>query len=272
MNTVYINIKGGLGNQLFQAAIGIVLEHEANVNVRYIIDGFNGYSYGHLFLLDQIPNLTGRTIPLSEIRDAAVITEPNDGTDKALVMQVIVQAVRTRNLVVDGYWQNEGYFLPHRDAIRTAFQFPVEESLKTLGQTLRNENAIALHVRRHEYGHHGLACVDYYKNCIAEIRKEKGNVPVVIFSDEFNFCEFVFKNVDNARLIRGNAPNPLTDFYLQSHCKHFVIANSSFSWWAAWMGEQEDSIVYAPEPWCVFNANNPISKRWRSVPNAVRAP
>jgi len=98
-------------------------------------------------------------------------------------------------------------------------------------------------------------------------------VPVVCFSDEPNVCEFVFRDVPDFTVRRSGGDCPVPDLYLLSRCRHFAVANSSFSWWAAWLGPGAFSIVYAPLLWCVFEpTQQPVPSRWRAMENAVRTP
>jgi len=127
-------------------------------------------------------------------------------------------------------------------------------------------------VRRAEYGQFGLVKSAYYRDAIASIRAEQGARKAVFFTDEPNFCWAVFRGLPDVAIAEGNLDNPLADFYLLSRCAHFVIANSSFSWWAAWLGRGDDSIIHAPSPWTLAGRFNPAPKDWRLTPDALIHP
>jgi hypothetical protein len=207
-------------------------------------------------------------VPLDGIGGAPTYGEA--GLDRATLAELLQQQPA---IALDGYWQNERFFFGKDNAIAESLRLDPDPGLATRGEALGSANAIGMHVRRSEYGHHGLAMANYYRTAVAQVRREVGPAPVVCFSDEPQFCAFVFSDIADFTVMPSDRNDPLEDFYLLSCCRHFVIANSSFSWWAAWLGASPTSIVYAPLPWCVFDpAVNPVPQRWRSFENAVRAP
>ena len=268
MAEIFIAVSGGLGNQLFQAAFGVAIETAFGTQVRYLSNNLGKDIYGRRYLLDRFPALAGKTVPVAEAAGAPTYGEP--GVDQASLGELLRQHPKVG---LDGYWQSERFFLGQDQAIAVALRLDPEPGLAARGEALRSGNAIGMHVRRSEYGHHGLAMADYYRTAVAQIRREVGPAPVVCFSDEPHFCAFVFRDIADFTVMRSDSEDPLDDFYLLSRCRHFVIANSSFSWWAAWLGAGPFAIVYAPLPWCVFDlALNPVPERWRGFENAVRTP
>ena len=141
-----------------------------------------------------------------------------------------------------------------------------------MGDQLRAAGTIGVHVRRSEYGQFGLVKATYYRDAIYDIRTERGARRAVFFTDEPNFCRAIFCDVPDIAIVEGSLANPLADFYLLSRCAHFVIANSSFSWWAAWLGCAEDTICYAPSPWRLALALDPLPSDWRRTPDALIHP
>ncbi len=268
MAEVFIACMGGLGNQLFQAAFGIAIERRFGARVRYLSDYFTTDPYGRRYALGGFPALAGKTVPFAEVEGAPAYGE--EGVSEAVLDDLFRRESR---LIFYGYWQNERYFFEQDDAIADALRPDPAPELAARGEALRSSGAIGMHVRRSEYGHHGLAAADYYRTAIAQIRRETGPAPVICFSDEPNFCEFVFRDIADFTVMRSTTAGPLDDFYLLSCCRHFAIANSSFSWWAAWLGARHFSIVYAPLPWCVYDLSlQPAPTRWRTIESAVRAP
>ena len=224
--------------------------------------------YGRHYLLDSFPHLRGKTVQI-----AAAEGVPAYG-EQGVNVETLAELFREQPRVTfHGYFQNEHYLLGEAQAVAKALRLESDPALATLSDKIRGTAAIGMHVRRSEYGHHGLAAADYYRNAIAEIRREKGLAPVICFSDEPNFCEFVFRDIADFTVMRQAGESPLDDFRLLAQCRHFVIANSSYSWWAAWLGSGPDSIVYAPLPWCVYEPGlAPVPARWRGIENAVHTP
>jgi hypothetical protein len=266
MTLAYILVKGGLGNQMFQAALGVVLHRRFGVEIRYVTDYFDTDSYNRRFQLDAFPELLGDATSIEPAVGSPLIDEALfDSADLGAIFEEHQRAA------FDGHWQNERFFFGENEAIKAAFRLDMPAEMVAQGDALRSASAIGIHVRRHDYGHHGHASLDYYRNAIAEIRREHGDLPVACFTDEPNFCAFAFRDIPGLTVFKSSVDDPLADFYLLSRCAHFIIANSSFSWWAAWLGETESSRVYAPSPWCDFDRSfAPIPPRWRKVENAVR--
>ncbi|HEY3887099.1 MAG TPA: alpha-1,2-fucosyltransferase [Caulobacteraceae bacterium] len=268
MSQVFIAVRGGLGNQMFQAAFGAAIEKLFGAEVRYLAEYVSMDPYGRHYLLDSFPGLRGKTLPIAAAEGVPAYGE--QGVDAGSLAELFRQQPR---VTFHGYFQNEQYLLGQSEAVADAFRLQPDPALAGPGDEIRAKAAIGMHVRRSEYGHHGLAAADYYRNAIADIRRETGPAPVICFSDEPNYCEFVFRDIADFTVMRQAGESPLNDFRLLSQCRHFVIANSSYSWWAAWLGSGPDSLVYAPLPWCVYEpALAPVPARWRGVENAVRSP
>jgi len=277
---IYLVVKGGLGNQLYQAAFGIVLQKLTGKPIYYLTDSFQNYSYGHQFLLDKyFPNVDGQVSNLASVPAGAIaVHEPTTQFDPSIVLSQIIEIIKNHQIVVlDGYWNRGEYLQGHEDEIRSGLNLELgSEELRAQGNVLNSQSYVGIHVRRAEYGHHGIAAMDYYRNSLKQIRREKGNIPAVIFTDEYNVCAYEFKTIPGVTVLKGDTKVPLNDFYLLSRCRHFILSNSTFSYWAAFLGETENSIVYYPYPMCVFAPwealPETLANRWRVIDGAVRKP
>jgi hypothetical protein len=273
MKTIYLVIKGGLGNQLFQAALGLVLEARLGAEIRYLTDIFAVDSYDRSYLLQSFPALRRPCVTRAETAAAKTLKEdalaPIPVGDR--VGQIVAQLSSEPALIVDGYWQDERYWEDHHALVRAAMVPDIAPNVAAMGEQIQTLGAIGVHLRRGDYGHHGLARTDYYIHSLAAIREQTGVALAFYGADEPNFARFIFRHIKDLVPLPGNVQAPLDDFYLLSRCRHFVIANSSFSWWAAWLGEQPGSIIYAPQPWCLFDPLfNAAPSRWRNVEDAVQ--
>jgi len=161
-----------------------------------------------------------------------------------------------------GYWQSERYFSRYADQIRKDFAFPPlpEGEPQALAARIKAcPNAVSVHIRRGDYlsnpqalAFHGLPGPEYYAASLARIRAEVGNTTIFLFSDDpqwvrenFDPCGHAFEVVDL------NLPqSPQHDMHLMALCRHHVIANSSFSWWGAWLGAA-GGLTIAPKRWFV---------------------
>ena len=151
---------------------------------------------------------------------------------------------------LDGFFQSERYFAEFADEIRREFRFrPDTEDFCRREIARSGGEAISLHVRRGDYvdsgGNHPPCPVGYYEEAL---RRLPGAPPVLVFSDDPQWCRSqpLFQG-GRWRIVEGN-PNHV-DMCLMSLCIHHVIANSSFSWWGAWLGWNRDKIVVAPDRW-----------------------
>jgi hypothetical protein len=267
MGRIYIQLKGGLGNQLFQAALGVALTRRLGAEVIYLAESFAADPFGRGLLLDRFPNLPLPIAPHAAI--AGVPVMHGQGLDGEGLLALIADLPV---VALSGWWQKESFFLGEQAEIRQAFSLRVDTALAQRGDELSASGAIGAHVRRGEYGHFGLVKADYYRSAIAQIQRETGPRPVVFFTDEPQVCWSLFSALPDMRLYRGDVAEPLADFYLLGRCAHFVIANSTFSWWAAWLGRTPSSIVYAPQPWSIMSDHNPVPPDWRQTPDALVHP
>jgi len=269
MATCYVAVRGGLGNQMFQGAFAVAVEQRLGVETRLIVDLVDIDRYGRKFMLDRFPAFRGRSLP-----SAAAEGVPAYG-EQGVAEASLAELFRVQERVaLHGYWQHERFFMGEKVAIAAAFADPeVPEAIRARAADIRAAGTIGLHMRRSEYGHHGLAGADYYRAAVAMIRAERGHAPVLCFTDEPQVARFVFQAVPDLTVVEPDTADPLDDFHLLSQCRHFVLANSSFSWWAAWLGAVADSIVYAPAPWCAYDSSQaPAPASWRIVEGAVRGP
>ena len=268
MTEGFVGLGGGLGNQMFQAAFAIAIERRFGAEARLLADRRGADAFGRRYLLGRFPLVDVRAVDPEAAAGVLAYGEP--GVDAETLAALFREHPR---VALHGYWLDERFFFGEAPAIAAAFQLEAGADLAARVEATGARAAIGLHVRRAEYGHHGLATVGYYRDAVAAIRAEAGPAPVLCFTDEPHFARFVFQQLGDVTIMDPTVEDPVDDFCLLSRCRHFVIANSSFSWWAAWLGAQPDSIVYAPLPWCVFSpALDPAPERWRRVENAVRGP
>ena len=160
---------------------------------------------------------------------------------------------------LDGYWQNEKYFKDIADVIKDDFTIKIEpdEKNKDLLSQIKNCNAVAIHVRRGDYAtnpqtanYHGACGLDYYEKCVDLVAKKMNSPHFFVFSDDPKWTIENLKIDFSTTYISNNGQDKgCEDLRLMKHCKHFIIANSSFSWWGAWLSNNPNKIVLAPKRW-----------------------
>jgi hypothetical protein len=168
---------------------------------------------------------------------------------------------------LDGYWQSARYFADVADTIRQDFTFraapdPVN---REIGEIIRGAEAVSLHVRRGDYvagkvaaQHHGSCSMEYYKSAIAEMVARLRNPHFFVFSDEPAWVKEHLRLTEQVTYVDHNGPEKgHEDLRLMTLCRHHIIANSSFSWWGAWLPTHAEKIVIAPQKW--FNLDDIVT-------------
>ena len=173
-----------------------------------------------------------------------------------------------RTLVIKGYFQNEIYFKHLRNELLTEFQFPnLDDINSAIAMNIEAHNdSVCIHVRRGDYllKHnlqiHGLLSLNYYQAAIKTIKSNLRNPHYFIFSDDYEWCRQAFSGIsENMSLVTGNDKEAWKDLKLMSLCKHHIVANSSFSWWGAWLSTSE-GIKIAPLQWYADAVMNETAK------------
>jgi hypothetical protein len=168
-------------------------------------------------------------------------------------------AVPRDNTLFVGYWQSEKYFADITEELREELTptTPVEGQNAVYAATIRDCNAVSLHVRRGDYASnqqtntvHGLAPLAYYSGAVRLIRERFGDTRFFVFSDDLTWCRESLPLDSTTVYVQGNdGDRAFEDLRLMSLCRHHVIANSSFSWWGAWLNPNPNKVVIAPKHW-----------------------
>ena len=301
---VVVSIFGGIGNQMFQYAFGKCLANKLNLEFKYdysynlVRTDFNPSDIQSIF---NLFSLEGQQASKKEIKQFHLLTqdsklkkgvqflkryfflknnfrqifEKNTKFDKT-----IFEFVNT-NLYLSGHWQSEKYFLPIADSIRHDFKFGkiVCDGNEFWTRKIQNSNSVSIHLRGRDYvsnnvtrSQHFTCDIEYYRKAILLV-KEKYNTPCFyIFSDDPDWAKSYLKEfeTENFSFVTGNNWNtsPISDMYLMSLCKHNIIANSSFSWWAAWLNDNPNKIIFCPLKWFnekEFEINDLIPMSWTKI-------
>jgi len=153
------------------------------------------------------------------------------------------------NSIIDGFFQSEKYFNHHRKEILKLFEIPdsVKNTIYEKYGNILNGKTTSLHVRRGDYvrhpNHHPTCSLEYYREAISKV---DGDTTLVIFSDDIGWCQ-EHLNYNNSIYIENE--KDYIELYLMSFCDNNIIANSSFSWWGAWLNKNDNKIVVGPKAW-----------------------
>lgn len=264
-----VKFNGGLGNQMFQFAFARALELKTGIKTIFDMSFFEK-RYARPFELD----IFGLKVPavknfLTKLHLQAIWTlrkklngknffglnfysEPHFEFDKNLFNL-------KPNTYIEGFFQSEKYFAQIENELRSDFQFknkPDEQNQKLI-EKIETTNSISLHIRRGDYvqkkryqNAYATCCLDYYRRGVEYISKNAENPILFIFSDDIEWVKENLKLPYECVYVSHNTgAKSYEDMRLMSLCKHNIIANSSFSWWGAWLNNNKEKIVIAPLKW-----------------------
>jgi len=180
------------------------------------------------------------------------------------------------NIYLDGYWQSENYFKEISNIIIKDFTIKYEPDIinKSMIEKIKNSNSICIHIRRGDYISdkktnkvHGACSLKYYYNAIKIIIKKVKNPSFYIFSDDSQWTKENLKlKYPTIYVDINSSEKDYEDLRFMLNCKHFIIANSSFSWWGAWLSNNPNKIVCAPKRWFrSVDEGNIVPKFWIRV-------
>jgi hypothetical protein len=275
--TVCTKVLGGLGNQMFQFAAGLSLARHLGAELTVDAAAFRHYglrafalsSFGITCLETPSPNPSvsqavgvnlGRFGDLVRRRSGGLLRQRRYG------LPVITEPHfhfwegfydLSGSCYLDGYWQSALYFSNVEEEIRQRFNLSAFSDKKSaeLERAIKNEREpVAVHVRRGDYvtdpvvlNTHGICEIDYYERARAVLKKLVEPSKFFIFSDNPELARQELGHWDDAVFVAGHGQEQ--DMMLMSLCRHNIIANSTFSWWAAWLNPNEEKFVVAPRLW-----------------------
>ena len=269
-------ITGGLGNQMFQYAIAksIAIKNSDKFQLDisfYYKQTLRKYEL-NLFNIEQ--NLAKQESFFSKVKRKLGFVPKEYYIEKEVAVFDKGVFNYQDKIVLDGYWQNEKYFKDIRDEILKDFTLKQDISIeaKDYLEQIKDSNSISLHVRRGDYvqnSHtnkvHGICNLDYYKRAIDYINEKVQESMFYIFSDDIAWCKENFDFLEN-KIFIDDTRSALEDLELMKKCKHNIIANSTFSWWGAWLNENKGKIVIAPKIWWSTRPNTTIvSEKWIKI-------
>lgn len=283
-----VKILGGLGNQMFQYALYLSLKEQfPHEQVKIDISCFKSYPLHNGF---EINRVFAQNAPVASFKDILKVAYPYPNyrfwqvgkyilpTRKTMCVERkdftfdATALIRQGNCYYDGYWQHEEYFCFVKETIWEAFSFPemTDRRNTEIMQRLQTTNSVSLHIRRGDYINHpffrGICDLDYYKRAICYMEERVAPQLYCIFSNDIDWCENNLHELLSGKEVIyvdwNNGMESYVDMQLMSLCQHNIIANSSFSWWGAWLNRNPRKIVVSPQKWMNIKAESPIPKSW----------
>jgi hypothetical protein len=276
---IIVKLQGGLGNQMFQYALGRSLSIKLNLPLKLDLS----------FLLDRTPNenyvfrnyeldVFNVNVKFASAREKNRYLCPYNKHPKLAFWKIQRKIMGysfygekdfsfdsevlnlTGNVYLDGFWQTPKYFDGIKNTLLKDFSLKQQISgdFNLLVSEILNSNSVCIHVRRGDYvslpnanRYHGVKGVDYFSAAISYIASIEKELKIYVFSDDTPWCienlKFDFPTTYVEHEFSGK--RPVEYLKLMSLCRHFIISNSTFAWWAAWLNQNPHKIVIVPEKW-----------------------
>jgi hypothetical protein len=287
-------MDGGLGNQMFQYAMASILAQKNKDSVLIDISFFDQIEkrLGHTprkFELDIFNNtytfatktdiLFFKQLSIfNKIKRDLGFNYPKMYKEASFSFDEKVLSLKSPAYIL-GFFQSYKYFIGYENLIQKLFVFPIDkidDSNRKIINTIKSTNAIAIHIRRGDYisdeitnQYHGICSLDYYLKAIALVTEGSKNCTLFFFSDDCEWVKQEFRDLPYSKhfIDHNTGENSWKDMLLMSSCNHNIIANSSFSWWAAWLNSNPKKKVVAPKKWFELsekemNTSDLTTKEW----------
>ncbi len=289
---IIVKLIGGLGNQMFQYALGRHLALKNNtllfldiskLNQKFVRKSSNTFTFRPYELYAF--SIKAKIISKEKIIFPRIIKNVlfkffgiNYIKEKDTYFDKKVLFNNSKNICFEGYWQCENYFQDIKDIIKQDFKIKIKpnEQNKIMLKKIKTTNSVCMHIRRGDYVTntktkkiHGLCSLGYYYNSIKKMKIKVKNPIFYVFSDDIDWAKNNLKIKDKIVFVDINTfDKAYEDLRLMSSCKHFIIANSSFSWWGAWLSSNKDKIVCAPKTWFRgADEGDIVPKSWIRIKN-----
>ena len=289
---ILVQLNGGLGNQLFQYALGRRLSLDRNTELRFDLSAFNAqkreYKLHHfkitgspadpaeveLFLRWEQHSRLSRICKFMEAHKTYYKQRIIDERAVAFDENVLKSP---HNVYLRVYWQTEKYFKDITALLikDLTVKHPLTGQNLELATRIKSTTAVSLHIRRGDYATdpsinqtHGTLPLEYYRAAIDLILSQHPNSVFFIFSDDIPWAKDNLRVLSERVLVDQNSEKTdYEDLRLMSYCQHHIIANSSFSWWGAWLSSNEDKIVVAPKKWFArkIDSKDLIPENWIKI-------
>ncbi len=269
---VVVKLSGGLGNQMFQYAFGFILQQRFKIKVKYDFSFFlNKKSIHNNIMIDRVFKIgievankkeLNSLIGINRFRILRKIKKILNLNNSQYIYEddqkdPIILNDKLNNCYFDGYWQNWEYLKDYKKEINKMFFFApiISKNFNEIEKLILNKKSAIIHFRRGDYTdkkNKEIFCQlgkEYYQKAIQLMREKNKEIIFYIFSDNIELAKDFFAFEKNAVFININKGKySYRDMYLMSLSKNIIISNSTFSWWAAWLGKNKNTII-APKLW-----------------------
>lgn len=269
-----VRVIGGLGNQMFQYAFCLALKrHFPDEKIKMDSSLFNGYYVHNGYELDRVFSIS---FPKASFFDLCKVTVPtyhyklayharqhftrrSEYLEKGFSNYDTGVFQTIGNTYYQGYWQNEAYFHELHNELAKNFTFaPITDPVNSeLLQRITSTDSVSIHIRRGDFlnvsAYKGICDLSYYKSAITYIMNKVSHPVFFIFSNDIEWCKAnivpLIKDCRYNIVTGNNGAKAYIDMQLMSKCTHQIIANSTFSWWSAYLNAHQNKLIIAPKLW-----------------------
>ncbi len=278
--SIKLKLTGGLGNQMFQFAAGYSIAKRKSVDLNLDLSWYNrrnihnGFELKNVFDIYKKVNFLNNPFSFKQFISKIDFTYKIYDEPHFHYTQEILNV--PNHCFLRGYWQSEEYFEQFTDEIKKIFNFDVDlndENIRLVDDIFDNKS-VSLHIRRGDFllkrnVNHNVDLTSYYSNAINEVSRNFDKPKFFIFTDDPDWVSKNFSTNSNFKVVDKNTnAHSFLDMYLMSLCNANIVANSSFSWWGAWLNKNKDKVIFAPKKW--FNdksikTNNLFPDTWNII-------
>lgn len=273
---IKIPLKGGLGNQMFGYTFYMYMKNKGyDVNI-ILTEFLFTYIHNGIEIFDIFPKITLNNKYHAKFYIIINTLLKNTFAKRCMAKFVgfyyskfkIVNQINpytfdsfkfspNNTYLLNGFWQNYMYSLDMEYEIKSIFEFHIPEVWcnKYILDKIEKTNSVSIHVRRGDYlknefsDYNVIKTMNFYKDAISLIKEKISNPNFYIFSDDIQWCKDNFVGDEYVFIIGNTGKHSYLDMYMMSRCKHNIISNSTFSWWGAWLNNNDKKIVIAPKYW-----------------------
>lgn len=288
-NSKIIKINGGLGNQMFQYALAFALKNKVNASVKFDTELLNSSRTEFKLSLERFGIIIEQATLIEKIKhrglESSKYRNLNDFIHNSTSINIHKGYYKEKERAtydktvfdlsikyLDGYWQTEEYFSDFRCELLKEFDLEEKVSNKVpnyLRQICNTRHSVSIHVRRGDYlalSEYRNLTVDYYSEAVNLINDNYPECKFFVFSNDINWCKENFSFIKDVVFVDSTV-DEYDDMFLMSKCQINITANSTFSWWAAWINSTPGKVVYCPKIWRNDHVGNykGIPKGWNAL-------
>lgn len=285
---IHLNLSGGLGNQLFEYSFAREIQIQTGQSIELNTYELDNYETNRHYALDNY-QLADNAIHASKelpwfVHRRSIVGAISRKISPGILLKYskkhnsliwyetsytyVPQFNSGKDIYLGGYWQSEKYFPSVSETIRSEIRLkkPLSQEAGDYETKIKQSNSVCLHIRKDDYvgTDYEVCTLEYYKSAMGLIENQISNPTYYVFSDDPLWVQNHVTFNSNMIFVNGNSEQE--DLYLMSSCKHFIMSNSSFSWWAQELSDNKEKIVIAPSRWHkTWNINDIYKEGWTII-------